>query len=203
MTKEVNELVSRNKNEQQVDLENFNETTSLFGYELIRDVLIPNLLGTDTHEILYWAGKELARQYPLQNRQDISRFFDKAGFGLIELNKEQRNKQIYTLSGEIVQARLEHAQPSFNLEAGFLAEQIQTQDGLYTEALTEINQKAKVVSFIVQSDIKDRLSIEEPLTHFVMSDRKVNEDEESSPISNELPEQDDEALPTRSSRHEL
>lgn len=203
MTKEVNELVSRNNNEQQVDLENFNETTSLFGYELIRDVLIPNLLGTDTHEILYWAGKELARQYPLQNRQDISRFFDKAGFGLIELNKEQRNKQIYTLSGEIVQARLEHAQPSFNLEAGFLAEQIQTQDGLYTEALTEINQKAKVVSFIVQSDIKDRLSIEEPLTHFVMSDRKVNEDEESSPISNELPEQDDEALPTRSSRHEL
>lgn len=203
MTKEVNELVSRNKNEQQVDLENFNETTSLFGYELIRDVLIPNLLGTDTHEILYWAGKELARQYPLQNRQDISRFFDKAGFGLIELNKEQRNKQIYTLSGEIVQARLEHAQPSFNLEAGFLAEQIQTQDGLYTEALTEINQKAKVVSFIVQSDIKDRLSIEEPLTHFIMSDRKVNEDEESSPISNELPEQDDEALPTRSSRHEL
>ncbi|MGB7366866.1 MAG: YslB family protein [Carnobacterium jeotgali] len=195
--------MSRNKNEQQVDLENFNETTSLFGYELIRDVLIPNLLGTDTHEILYWAGKELARQYPLQNRQDISRFFDKAGFGLIELNKEQRNKQIYTLSGEIVQARLEHAQPSFNLEAGFLAEQIQTQDGLYTEALTEINQKAKVVSFIVQSDIKDRLSIEEPLTHFVMSDRKVNEDEESSPISNELPEQDDEALPTRSSRHEL
>ncbi len=203
MTKEVNELVSRNKNEQQVDLEKFNEKTSLFGYELIRDVLLPNLLGTDTHEILYWAGKELARQYPLQNRQDISRFFDKAGFGLIELNKEQRNKQIYTLSGEIVQARLEHAQPSFNLEAGFLAEQIQTQDGLYTEALTEINQKAKVVSFIVQSDIKDRLSIEEPLTHFIMSDRKVNEDEESSPISNELTEQDDIALPTRSSRHEL
>ncbi|WP_407391516.1 YslB family protein [Carnobacterium jeotgali] len=195
--------MSRNKNEQQVDLEKFNEKTSLFGYELIRDVLLPNLLGTDTHEILYWAGKELARQYPLQNRQDISRFFDKAGFGLIELNKEQRNKQIYTLSGEIVQARLEHAQPSFNLEAGFLAEQIQTQDGLYTEALTEINQKAKVVSFIVQSDIKDRLSIEEPLTHFIMSDRKVNEDEESSPISNELTEQDDIALPTRSSRHEL
>lgn len=102
MTKEVNELVSRNKNEQQVDLENFNETTSLFGYELIRDVLIPNLLGTDTHEILYWAGKELARQYPLQNRQDISRFFDKAGFGLIELNKEQRNKQIYTLDRKSV-----------------------------------------------------------------------------------------------------
>ena len=203
MTKEVNELVSRNKNEQQVDLENFNETTSSFGYELIRDVLIPNLLGTDTHEILYWAGKELARQYPLQNRQDIIRFFDKAGFGLIELNKEQRNKQIYTLSGKIVQARLEHAQPSFNLEAGFLAEQIQTQDGLYTEALTEVNKKTKVVSFNVQSDIKDRLSIEEPLTHFIMSDRKDNENEESNQISDELTEQDDVALPTRSSRHEL
>lgn len=192
--------MSRKKNEQKVDLEKFNETTSLFGYELIRDVLIPNLLGTETHEILYWAGKELARQYPLATRQDIVRFFDKAGFGLIELNKEQRNKQVYTLSGKIVQARLEHAQPSFNLEAGFLAEQIQALDSLYTEALTEVNMKTKVVTFIVQSDTKDRLSIEEPLTHFVMSDDEI---EEKSLMNIDVPEQDESALPSRSSRHEL
>lgn len=203
MTDEVNELVSRNKQEQKADLEKYNETPSLFGYELIRDVLIPNLLGTDTHEILYWAGKELARQYPLQNRQDISRFFDQAGFGLLELNKEQRNKQVYSLSGEIVQARLEHAQPSFNLEAGFLAEQIQMQDGVYTEALTEVNKKTKMIAFIVQSDIKDRLSIEEPLTHFVMSESKDNKNEQLSSVSDNLPEQDDSPLPSRSSRHEV
>lgn len=200
MTKEVNELVSRKKNEQKVDLEKFNETTSLFGYELIRDVLIPNLLGTETHEILYWAGKELARQYPLANRQDIIRFFEKAGFGLIELSKEQRNKQVYTLSGKVVQARLEHAQPSFNLEAGFLAEQIQTLDSLYTEALTEVNMKTKVVTFIVQSDTKDRLSIEEPLSHFIMSD---DESEEKSLVNNDVLERDESVLPSRSSRHEL
>ena len=200
MTKEVNEQVSRKKNEQKVDLEKFNETTSLFGYELIRDVLIPNLLGAETHEILYWAGKELARQYPLANRQDIVRFFDKAGFGLIELNKEQRNKQVYTLSGKVVQARLKHAQPSFNLEAGFLAEQIQTLDHLYTEALTEVNMKTKVVTFIVQSDTKDRLSIEEPFTHFVMSD---DENKEQSIMNSDVPEQDESVLPSRSSRHEL
>lgn len=192
--------MSRKKNEQKVDLEKFNETTSLFGYELIRDVLIPNLLGAETHEILYWAGKELARQYPLANRQDIVRFFDKAGFGLIELNKEQHNKQVYTLSGKVVQARLEHAQPSFNLEAGFLAEQIQTLDSLYTEALTEVNMKTKVVTFTVQSDTKDRLSIEEPLTHFVMSD---NENEEKSIMNIDVPEQDESALPSRSSRNGL
>lgn len=191
--------MNRNKKEQKPALEDFNGTTSLFGYELIRDVVIPNLLGTDTHEILYWAGKELARQYPLANRQDIIRFFDKAGFGLIELNKKQRNKQIYTLSGEIVEVRLNQAEPSFNLEAGFLAEQIQSQDGIYTEALTEVNKKTKMVTFTVQSDLKDRLSIEEPLTHFVMSE---NNEDEISLINEEAPEEDEATLPSRSSRHE-
>ncbi len=191
--------MNRNKKEQKPALEDYNGTTSLFGYELIRDVVIPNLLGTDTHEILYWAGKELARQYPLANRQDIIRFFDKAGFGLIELNKKQRNKQIYTLSGEIVEVRLNQAEPSFNLEAGFLAEQIQSQDGIYTEALTEVNKKTKMVTFTVQSDLKDRLSIEEPLTHFVMSE---NNEDEISLINEEAPEEDEATLPSRSSRHE-
>lgn len=191
--------MNRNKKEQKPALEDFNGTTSLFGYELIRDVVIPNLLGTDTHEILYWAGKELARQYPLANRQDIIRFFDKAGFGLIELNKKQLNKQIYTLSGEIVEVRLNQAEPSFNLEAGFLAEQIQSQDGIYTEALTEVNKKTKMVTFTVQSDLKDRLSIEEPLTHFVMSE---NNEDEISLINEEAPEEDEATLPSRSSRHE-
>ncbi|WP_244877175.1 YslB family protein [Carnobacterium inhibens] len=191
--------MNRNKKEQKPALEDFNGTTSLFGYELIRDVVIPNLLGTDTHEILYWAGKELARQYPLANRQDIIRFFDKAGFGLIELNKKQRNKQIYTLSGEIVEVRLNQAEPSFNLEAGFLAEQIQSQDGIYTEAVTEVNKKTKMVTFTVQSDLKDRLSIEEPLTHFVMSE---NNEDEISLINEEAPEEDEATLPSRSSRHE-
>lgn len=191
--------MKRNKKEQKPALEDCNGTTSLFGYELIRDVVIPNLLGTDTHEILYWAGKELARQYPLANRQDIIRFFDKAGFGLIELNKKQRNKQIYTLSGEIVEARLNQAEPSFNLEAGFLGEQIQSQDGIYTEALTEVNKKTKMVTFTVQSDLKDRLSIEEPLTHFVMSE---NNEDEISLIKEEAPEEDEVTLPSKSSRHE-
>lgn len=191
--------MNRNKKEEKPALEDCNGTTSLFGYELIRDVVIPNLLGTDTHEILYWAGKELARQYPLANRQDIIRFFDKAGFGLIELNKKQRNKQIYTLSGEIVEVRLNQAEPSFNLEAGFLAEQIQSQDGIYTEALTEVNKKTKMVTFTVQSDLKDRLSIEEPLTHFVMSE---NNEDEISLINEEAPEEDEATLPSRSSRHE-
>ncbi|WP_232219615.1 YslB family protein [Carnobacterium pleistocenium] len=186
--------MSRNKNEQQVDLEKFNDAPSLFGYELIRDILIPNLLGTDMHEILYWAGKELARQYPLQNRQDIILFFDKAGFGSIELSKDQRTKQVYTLSGEIVQARLEHVQPSFNLEAGFLAEQIQMQDNLYTEALTEVNIKTKIITFIVKSDTQDRLSIEEPLTHFILNDTKDKK--------NKFFEQGESILPSRSSKYE-
>ncbi|WP_219619277.1 YslB family protein [Carnobacterium maltaromaticum] len=44
------------KNEEQakpIDLENLTGSISMFGYELIRDSLIPNLLGKETNEILY------------------------------------------------------------------------------------------------------------------------------------------------------
>ena len=41
-------------------------SVSLFGHELIRNDLLHELLGKDAPEILYWAGKKLARQYPLE-----------------------------------------------------------------------------------------------------------------------------------------
>ena len=37
----------------------------IFGYELMRDFLLPTILGKHEKDILYWAGKDLARKFPL------------------------------------------------------------------------------------------------------------------------------------------
>ncbi|MGG3923674.1 DUF2507 domain-containing protein, partial [Geobacillus thermodenitrificans] len=38
---------------------------SAFGTELLRHSLLPELFGKDSAGLLYWAGKQLARRYPL------------------------------------------------------------------------------------------------------------------------------------------
>lgn len=100
----------------------------IFGYELIRDTLIPNVLGEETPHILYWAGKELARKYPLETMDELADFFEKASFGDLEVSSEKKDEMIISLSGELVALRLNNdANATFKLEAGFIAEQIQHQ----------------------------------------------------------------------------
>ncbi|MDF2791483.1 MAG: hypothetical protein K0S80_4585, partial [Neobacillus sp.] len=60
---------------------------SLFGYELIREFILPDILGKDTPEILYWAGKRLARNHPLNSLDEIIDFFSKASWGQLDLKK--------------------------------------------------------------------------------------------------------------------
>lgn len=180
------------KNEEQatsLDLENLNGSVSMFGYELIRDGLLPNLLGKDTEDILYWAGKELARQYPLEDFSAIVLFFKKAGFGTLTLTKEKNHQRIYTLTGEIVKTRIEHAHPSFSLETGFLAEQIQLQEMLYAEAVSEVSIKAKEVTITLQWDAKDTVSIETPLETFVITE-DIDDVEELSSFDSESIEEE-------------
>ncbi|MGX7394947.1 YslB family protein [Carnobacterium mobile] len=175
-----------------VDLNIVEGNDSLFSYTLIRDALIPNLLGQETNEILYWAGKELARQYPLNNQQDTILFFKKAGFGTLTVDSHHKNKVIFRLSGFVVENRLAMVkEPSFNLEAGFLAEQIQQQESLYTEAIYEIKSKAKSVLITLQQDTKDLSPIAKPDTYFVFNQtdkEKLSADEHEETALEKLDE---------------
>ena len=56
---------------------------NLFGHELIRTELLTNLLGKDAEAILYWAGKELARNHPLTSYEEVVQFSNKL---LLELS---------------------------------------------------------------------------------------------------------------------
>ena len=56
-------------------------TVPAFGYELIREDFIEEILGEDAPSILYWVGKHIARKYPLFSFDEIQEFFLNAGWG--------------------------------------------------------------------------------------------------------------------------
>lgn len=120
-----------------------------FKYMLIRDFLLTNILAGDTDEILYWSGKELARQFPLTDQEDIEHSFSHCGFGDLTLLEADKNQQIYQLSGDLITTRLLFEGASFQLEAGFLAEQTQRIKGLPCEASVEINEKKEILLTVV------------------------------------------------------
>lgn len=94
-----------------------NSTSPEFGYALLRETLLPELLGHDEPEILYWAGKSLARKYPCDSIEEIMEFFNKAYWGELQLIHEKKRE---------LQLKLQPTNDtySFLLEAGFLAEQL-------------------------------------------------------------------------------
>ncbi len=143
--------------------ENFYDIASAkdrFSVELLRDALLPELLGKDDN-ILYWAGKRLARIFPLAKDEDIPVFFEQAGWGTLRRTKAKRSSQYFELSGEPVDLRRQlNSAADFLLEAGFLAETVQLQLGFVTEAIIEKQTKDAVV-ILVQVDLKDPVDFEE------------------------------------------
>lgn len=137
--------------------ENYQEY-SPFALSLLRDQLLPNLLGEETDEILYWAGKELARKQPMNEEGEITSFFNTFGFGNITLTEMKKNRRHYLLDGPLVAHRLtETHMASFSLEAGFLAEQIQRITGMFTEANYKADARKQYVQLTLQSDPKEDL----------------------------------------------
>jgi len=142
--------------QQELNSPSNNDTVSIFSKELLRDILLPDLLGKDHSQVLYWSGKQLARKFPLNNIEEIYDFFSKAGWGKLTEDKTSKKEAEYILSGPIISRRFDlNAECEFHLEAGFLAEQIQLQNKRITEASTEPKRKAGKVKFLVRWDSKD------------------------------------------------
>lgn len=126
---------------------------------ILRDALIPELLGDDRGAIGYWAGKSLARKFPLGNPTDAATFFQQVGFGDLTLLNQTAEMTSWQLSGEPVKLRKQvKADNDFTLEAGFLAEMMAQQLGVNAEAeMTETTRKLRdhVVTFNVYTDPND------------------------------------------------
>jgi predicted hydrocarbon binding protein len=130
-------------------------TISSFGYEIIRDHILSSILGKHEDDVLYWAGKELARKFPCKSQDELIAFFADACWGTLELIKESKDGRIFQLTNdpELLQIK----QRSFKLEAGFIAEQIQLAKGYLTECYNEKREKQQYVMFTVKWDVKERI----------------------------------------------
>lgn len=129
--------------------------------EILRDVLIPTILGKEADGILYWSGKDLARQFPVAKLEEIPMIVNQLGFGELTLKKNTSKQQVWLLTGKIVSDRLTLDHPNFTLEAGFLAQQIEFQTNATTEAqVTEA--KKTSVEILVQHNLKNPASDIEP-----------------------------------------
>ncbi|GGH83706.1 putative hydrocarbon binding protein [Pullulanibacillus pueri] len=133
------------------------EHVPAFGYELLRMVLLPELLGEELEPILYWAGRKLARKYPCNTIEELISFFEQAAWGSLEFCEESKGKMKFELRSNLINARFkDKSNDKFSLESGFLAEQIQHIKGFTADSLTEIkNNRDKRVLFEVAWDTKD------------------------------------------------
>ena len=129
---------------------------------LLRDHLLSNLLGEDIDAILYWAGKDLARNHAVETELEVLRLFEQYSFGMLTQIEEKKNRKIYRLSGEVIEQRLENDQfPSFSLETGYLSQQLQRLNNIYSEGIYEIKPKKKEVLLTIQMDPKEPLPIDQ------------------------------------------
>ncbi|MEK5232802.1 YslB family protein [Lysinibacillus sp. FSL K6-0232] len=130
-------------------------TISAFGYEIIRDHILSAILGKHEDDVLYWAGKDLARKFPCKTQGELIAFFTDACWGTLELIKESKDGRIFQLTND--PELLQMKQRSFRLEAGFIAEQIQLEKGLLTECYDEKREKQQYVMFTVKWDAKEHI----------------------------------------------
>lgn len=123
--------------------------------EILRNTIFNELLQEDTDEMMYWLGRSLARQYPLKNLDEVSAFFIDAGFGILEFQKESKKNMEFHLSSKVISYRFamkEH--PSYKLEAGFIAAQMESWTGVSTECYEELV-KGKGKDYILLNVIWD------------------------------------------------
>lgn len=157
LEKEGRTLIEQTVQESIIEKESY--SVSSFGYDLIREVLLQDLLGKDTPELLYWAGKRLARKFPLFSKEETFEFFHKASWGNLSIKSESKHEMIYELESDLITERLKMNPNSiFQLEAGFLAQQTEMQKKVMAEAFEHPRKNKGKVQFTVKWDLKDPIN---------------------------------------------
>lgn len=127
-------------------LEEFSPTT--VGQDILRYICLPDFLGSEKDNLLYYIGKNLARNLELTSLDDIHYVFKKLNWGTLELVKDKRKTMTFHLmSDEIVQRLQSSITTDFRLEAGFLAEAMYKITNRACEATDTIQEKIYRIDF--------------------------------------------------------
>ncbi|MEY8348736.1 YslB family protein [Bacillus cereus] len=131
-----------------------------FAYELLREEVLPDLIGKELDDILYWAGRNLARKYPLETIEEVTHFFEKAGWGHLSIIEHKRREMHFQLTSPLITERQkQNRHSSYQLETGFVAEQIQKQRNVVAESYEEQKKRSDSITFLVKWDVKDPIEV--------------------------------------------
>jgi len=120
------------------------------GYDVLRYISLPQLLGQETDTLLYYMGRNLARAFDIKTLEDVYFMFDKLGWGRLEPMKERKNSIVFSLMADAVVKRLKAPFPTeFRLEAGFLAEAMQLIHNCECECTESVQRNVHQIQFKV------------------------------------------------------
>lgn len=125
-------------------------STSGAGYDVLRYISLPDLLGDESETILYFMGKNLARKLTFESLEDVSYIFNRLDWGQLELIKEKRKHLIFHLMSDAVVRRIQAPiHTDFRLEAGFLAEAMEQLLEKPCECTENVNNRLHLIEFKV------------------------------------------------------
>src|SRR5690625_6530287 len=75
------------------------------GHDILRYLVLPDLLGHSSDTLLYFSGRKLARKIDIHDLYDIYYFFQKISWGNLALFKENKNELSYFLISDYIVIR--------------------------------------------------------------------------------------------------
>lgn len=112
------------------------------GHDVLRYVALPELVGGEKDPLLYFIGKNIARNFDIQSMDDLVYFFHVTKWGQLDFVKEKKNEfTFHLMSDEVAQRIQSPIDIDFRLEAGFLAEALFALTGRSCECFDSINEK--------------------------------------------------------------
>lgn len=92
------------------------------GYHFLRETLTSKLLGESESAILYWLGKDLGKQIPIQSAAGLTFPFIRLGLGKLDLIEEREKQYTFLLTHTIYNYMSpERMGRALSLESGIIA----------------------------------------------------------------------------------
>lgn len=120
------------------------------GQDILRYIGLPTVLGQEKDTILYFIGRNLARQFEMNSLDDVRYIYKKLNWGQLELIKEKNNQlSFHLMADEIVHRIKSSIETEFRMEAGFLAEAVQKIYGKGSECTETVQKRLFRIDFKV------------------------------------------------------
>ncbi len=121
------------------------------GYDLLRYMALPDLLGKDQDTVLYILGKNTSRSLELTSVDALVSTFLLLGLGELVHVKEKRSEDLFTLTSPLITARkTAEIKQAYHFESGVIAGTMETIHGFQCEAEETIKPKKGMVEFTVK-----------------------------------------------------